>query len=77
VLVVRNRLSILCQNCVSGLIVVMQPATSIEHFQRAIAIDPESAPAYAGMADAQCMLFSAALQVVRPAKSLRWPGLRP
>lgn len=44
----------------------MQPARSIEHFQRAIAIDPDNASAYAGMADAQCMLFGAALQVVPP-----------
>ncbi len=44
----------------------MQPARSIEHFQRAIAIDPDNAPAYSGMADAQCMLFGAALQVVPP-----------
>jgi eukaryotic-like serine/threonine-protein kinase len=42
------------------------PDKSIEYFQRAIAIDPDNAPAYAGMADAQCMLFGAALQVVPP-----------
>src|SRR5512134_959618 len=42
----------------------MQPARSIEHFQQAIAIDPDNAAAYAGMADAQCMLFGGALQVV-------------
>ncbi|HSL71753.1 MAG TPA: tetratricopeptide repeat protein, partial [Longimicrobiales bacterium] len=44
----------------------MQPARSIEHFQQAIAIDPDNAAAYSGMADAQCMLFGAALQVVPP-----------
>ena len=43
-----------------------RPDRSIEHFQRAIAIDPDNAPAYAGMADAQCMLFGAALQLVPP-----------
>jgi TolB-like protein/Tfp pilus assembly protein PilF len=42
------------------------PDRAIEHFQRAIAIDPENAAAYAGMADAQCMLFSAAVQAVAP-----------
>ncbi|MGE5359971.1 MAG: protein kinase domain-containing protein [Bacteroidales bacterium] len=43
------------------------PQKGIEHFQRTIAIDPDNAQAYAGIADAQCMLFGAALQVVPPA----------
>ena len=42
----------------------MLPDKSIEQFRRAIAIDPDNAAAYAGLADAQCMLFGAALQVV-------------
>jgi len=45
-----------------------QPDRSIENFQRAIAIDPDNAPAYAGMADAQCMLISAVLQAAPPAQ---------
>jgi serine/threonine-protein kinase len=40
------------------------PDRSIEHFQQAIALDPDDAQAYAGMADAQCMLFGAAIQIV-------------
>jgi tetratricopeptide (TPR) repeat protein len=42
----------------------MQPARSIEHFQQAIAIDPDNAAAYAGMADAQCMLFGGAMELL-------------
>lgn len=42
------------------------PERSVEHFQRAVAIDPENALAYAGIADAQCMIFGAAMQVVPP-----------
>jgi len=45
-----------------------QPDRSIENFQRAIAIDPDNAPAYAGVADAQCMLISAVLQAAPPAQ---------
>jgi TolB-like protein/Flp pilus assembly protein TadD len=45
-----------------------RPARSIEHFQRTIAIDPGHALAYAGIADAQCMMFGAALQVVPPSQ---------
>ncbi len=37
---------------------------SIEHFERAIAIDPDYASAYAGIADAQCRLFGAALELL-------------
>jgi TolB-like protein/Tfp pilus assembly protein PilF len=44
----------------------IQPDKSIEHFQRAIAIDPDNALAYAGMADAQCMMFGAAMEMVPP-----------
>ena len=39
---------------------------SIEHFERAIAIDPDYALAYAGMADARCRMFGAALELVPP-----------
>ncbi len=45
-----------------------QPDRSIENFQRAIALDPDNAQAYAGMADAQCMLISAVLQAAPPAQ---------
>ena len=44
----------------------VHPDRSIEHFQRAIAIDPNNALAYAGMADAQCMMFGAAMEMVPP-----------
>jgi tetratricopeptide (TPR) repeat protein len=44
----------------------VHPERSIEHFRRAIAIDPENALAYAGIADAQCMIFGAAMQSVPP-----------
>jgi len=39
---------------------------SIEYFERAIAIDPDYALAYAGIADARCRLFGAALELVPP-----------
>ena len=39
---------------------------SIEHFERAIGIDPDYALAYAGIADAQCRLFGAALEILPP-----------
>ncbi len=42
------------------------PERSVEHFQRAVAIDPENALAWAGMADAQCMIYGAAIQLVPP-----------
>jgi serine/threonine-protein kinase len=41
-------------------------ARSIEHFERAVAIDPEYALAYAGIADAQCRIFGAAMELVPP-----------
>lgn len=41
---------------------------SIEHFERAIAIDPDYALAYAGIADAQCRMFGAALEVIPPSQ---------
>jgi len=41
-------------------------ARSIEHFERAIAIDSAYAPAYAGIADARCKMFGAALEMVPP-----------
>ena len=44
----------------------VHPDRSIEHFKRAIAIDPNNALAYAGMADAQCMMFGAAMEMVPP-----------
>jgi serine/threonine-protein kinase len=44
----------------------VHPERSIEHFKQAIAIDPENALAYAGIADAQCMVFGAAIQAVPP-----------
>jgi serine/threonine-protein kinase len=39
---------------------------SIEHFERAIAIDPEYALAYAGIADALCRKFGAAVELAPP-----------
>src|SRR5512143_2146314 len=39
---------------------------SIEHFERAIAIDPDYALAYAGIADARCRMFGAAMEMVPP-----------
>ncbi len=44
----------------------VHPERSIEHFQRAIAIDPDNALAWAGIADAQCMMFGAAMEIVPP-----------
>src|SRR5512143_2755646 len=44
----------------------VHPERSIEHFRQAIAIDPDNALAYAGIADAQCMIFGAAIQAVPP-----------
>ena len=44
----------------------VHPERSIEHFRRAIAIDPDNALAYAGIADSQCMIFGAAMQLVPP-----------
>jgi eukaryotic-like serine/threonine-protein kinase len=41
---------------------------SIEHFERAIAVDPDYALAYAGIADAECKMFGAALELVPPAQ---------
>jgi len=55
----------------------VHPDRSIEHFQRAVAIDPENALAYAGIADAQCMIFGAAMQLVRRPSSRPSPGPRP
>jgi serine/threonine-protein kinase len=46
----------------------VHPERSIEHFERAIAIDPDNALAYAGIADAQCMMFGAAMELVPPAE---------
>ena len=41
---------------------------SIEYFERAIAIDPGYALAYAGIADSQCKMFGAALEMVPPTR---------
>jgi serine/threonine-protein kinase len=41
---------------------------SVEHFERAIAIDPDYALAYAGIADAECKMFGAALEMVPPTR---------
>lgn len=41
---------------------------SIEHFERAIAIDPDYALAYAGIADSRCRMFGAALEMVPPSQ---------
>ena len=46
----------------------VHPDRSLEHFQRAIAIDPDNALAYAGMADAQCMMFGGAMEAVPPSQ---------
>ncbi len=45
----------------------VHPDKSIEHFRQAIAIDPDNALAYAGIADAQCMILGAAIQLLPPA----------
>jgi eukaryotic-like serine/threonine-protein kinase len=45
-----------------------QPDRSIDAFKRAIAIDPDNAAAYAGLADAQCMLYGAAIQASPPSQ---------
>lgn len=44
----------------------VHPERSIEHLRRAISIDPDYALAYAGIADAQCMMFGAAMQLFPP-----------
>jgi len=46
----------------------IHPDRSIEHFRQAIAIDPDNALAFAGIADAQCMIFGAAIQAVPPTR---------
>jgi len=46
----------------------VHPERSIEHLQRAIAIDPDNALAYAGIAYAQCMMFAPGVQLVPPAE---------
>ncbi len=44
----------------------VHPDRSIEHFKQAIAIDPDNALSYAGIADAQCMMYGAAMEVLPP-----------
>jgi TolB-like protein/Tfp pilus assembly protein PilF len=44
----------------------VHPQRSIEHLQGAIAIDPDNALAWAGIADAQCMMFGASMQLEPP-----------
>jgi serine/threonine-protein kinase len=46
----------------------VQPERSIEYFRQAIAIDPDNALAYAGIAHVQCILMGAAMQLVPPAE---------
>ena len=46
----------------------VHPDRSIEHFQRAIAIDPTNALAYAGIGDALCMMYGAAMEMVPPTR---------
>ena len=43
--------------------------SSIEHFERAVAIDPDYALAHAGIADAQCRMFGAAVEMVPPTQA--------
>lgn len=47
-----------------------QPGKSIAHYQQAIAIDPDYAPPYAGIADDQCMLYGAAMEMVPPGEAV-------
>ena len=44
----------------------IQPDKSIEYFKRAIAIEPDNAPAYAGLADAYCMAFGPGFEAFPP-----------
>ena len=46
----------------------IQPEKSLEYFQKAVAIDPGYAPAYAGIADAYCMVFGGFMEMMPPAK---------
>jgi len=41
---------------------------AIEHFERAVTIEPDYALAYAGIADARCRMFGAALELVPPSQ---------
>ncbi len=47
----------------------VHPSKSLELFQRAIALQPDYALPYAGIADAQCMLFGAAMAAVPPTEA--------
>jgi TolB-like protein/Tfp pilus assembly protein PilF len=44
----------------------VHPERSIEHFRRAIQLDPTYAEPYAGIADAQCLIYGAAMELVPP-----------
>jgi non-specific serine/threonine protein kinase len=46
----------------------VHPEKSIEYLQRAIAIEPDYALAHAGIADAYCMMFGAAMEMVPPSQ---------
>jgi TolB-like protein/Flp pilus assembly protein TadD len=52
----------------------VQPGKSIEHYRRAIAIDPDYAPPYAGIADDRCMIYGAAMAMVPPDEAV--PAIR-
>jgi TolB-like protein/Tfp pilus assembly protein PilF len=57
----------------------VHPERSIEHFRRAIELDPGYAEPYAGIADAQCLMYGAAMEVVPPetiAPSIRAAALK-
>jgi RNA polymerase sigma factor (TIGR02999 family) len=45
---------------------------SIEHFERAVAIDPDYALAHAGIADPQCRMFGAAMEMVPPTQAAQY-----
>ena len=51
-----------------------QPGRSIEHYRQAIAIDPDYAPPYSGIADDLCMLYGGAIAVVPPDEAV--PAIR-
>jgi eukaryotic-like serine/threonine-protein kinase len=46
----------------------VHPERSIEHFRRAIEVDPTYADPYAGIADAQCLIYGAVMELVPPEK---------
>jgi len=46
----------------------VQPAKSLEYYQRAIDIEPDNALAHAGLADAHCMMFGVVMETVAPSQ---------